>query len=321
MDTGADRHVAKLTPALWHAVRRWYLKQVSASDCATITEYNQTVEKVLAQPWQSWIETGTQALGIAKDAFPSPLQVGLFALDQSDLISVVVPVFNEEATILDVLQRLASVPAVAQIIVVDDASRDHTGERLAVVREQLSQEYWTERLPSGLQILTHAVNQGKGAALRTGFPHATQAWTGVQDADTEYDPNDLMRLLTLAKSQRANVVYGSRFLLSEVGTSPIWHRQGNRLITQLANWSFGLRLSDVETCYKLVETSRLKTVTGRLRENRFGIEIELTARLAQTPDVRFAECPITYDRRTYAEGKKIGMRDAFRAVWCMFKYR
>ncbi|MBL8890768.1 MAG: glycosyltransferase family 2 protein [Planctomycetaceae bacterium] len=321
MDTGADRHVLKLTPALWHAARRWYLRQVTSDECVTISEYNHAVQQVLAQPWPTWIEAGSAALGIARDTFPSPQQVGLFALETTDLVSVVVPVFNEESTILDVLQRLANVPAVAQIIVVDDASRDHTGERLAAVREQLTQEFWTKRLPGGLLILAHAVNQGKGAALRTGFPHATQAWTGVQDADTEYDPNDLMRLLTLAKSQGANVAYGSRFLLSEGGTSPLWHREGNRLITLLANWSFGLRLSDVETCYKLVESSRLKKVTGQLRENRFGIEIELTARLAQTPEVRFVECPITYDRRTYAEGKKIGMRDAFQAVWCMFKYR
>lgn len=321
LDTGADCHVLKLTPALWHAARRWYLTQVSASDCSIITEYNHAVEKVLTENWPSWIESGTQALGISRNAFPTPMQVGLFVLQKSDLISVVVPVFNEEATIFDILQRLANVPAVAQIIVVNDASCDRTGEHLAAVREQFSEEYWAQRLPGGLQILTHAVNQGKGAALRTGFPQATQAWTGVQDADTEYDPNDLMRLLTLAKSQAANVVYGSRFLLSGGGNSTIWHRQANCWITRLANWSFGLRLSDVETCYKLVETSRLSNVAGQLRENRFGIEIELTARLARTPQVRFAECPITYDGRTYAEGKKIGMRDGFRAIWCMFKYR
>ena len=313
--------MANLSPARWHAARSWYLQEVHAGGDLSITQYNQAIESLSSATVASWRERGAAETGIDAGHFPTPNEVGLFNLNPSLLISVVVPVFNEENTILSVLQRLASVPAVAQIVVVNDASRDQTGERLAALRHQLNDDFWTTRLPGGLQILTHAVNQGKGAALRTGFQHVTQAWTGVQDADTEYDPYDLMRLLSVAKNQQANVVYGSRFLMDEPGTSPVWHRQGNRFITQLANWSFGLRLSDVETCYKLIETTRLRQISDRLQENRFGIEIELTARLAKTPGVQFAECPITYDRRTYAEGKKIGVRDGFRALWCMARYR
>ncbi len=302
-------------------MRQWYLQQIRAGETATIAAYNQAVLAILAGDCREWRERGAECLGLTPDGFPTPGEVGLFELQPTDLISVVVPVFNEESTILDVLRRLASVPAVAQVVVVNDASRDHTGERLTKLLEEINDNFWTSRLPGGLQILTHAINQGKGAALRSGFGHVKQAWTGVQDADLEYDPNDLMRLLTVAKTQAANVVYGSRFVLEEPGSSPRWHRQGNQFITRLANLSFGLRLTDVETCYKLINTERLLPMVGQLQENRFGIEIELTARLARTAGVVFAECPITYDRRTYAEGKKIGLRDAFRALWCMIRYR
>ncbi len=316
-----DLPLSRLSPAQWHAARAWYLQQIEASDSLSIADYNNSIKSLSEVPFDSWRDRGASSTGIRRDVFPQPHQVGIFELTDSMLISVVVPVFNEEKTILSVLQRLASVPAVVQIVVVNDASRDQTGDCLTDLRGHLNDPFWAARLPGGLKILTHQTNQGKGAALRTGFQHVTQAWTGVQDADTEYDPNDLMRLLAVAQSQQANVVYGSRFLHNEPGTSPIWHRQGNRFITKLANWSFGLQLTDVETCYKLIETSRLRQIAGQLQENRFGIEIELTARLAKTTGVRFAECPITYDRRTYAEGKKIGLRDGFRALWCMARYR
>lgn len=310
-----------LAPAQWHAARAWYLQKIDAGDNLTLSDYNTAMKRLQSAPWESWREEGSRTIGLPFEDFPSPLQAGLFELTAAHLISVVVPVFNEEATIVSVLRRLAAVPAVAQIIVVNDASRDQTGECLADLKNQLHESFWTTQLSGGLQIYTHQINQGKGAALRTGFQYVTEAWTGVQDADSEYDPNDLMRLMAVAHSHPANIIYGSRFLLSEPGASPIWHRQGNQLITKLANLSFGLSLTDVETCYKLVETTRLKTIASQLRENRFGIEIELTARLAKTPGARFAECPITYDRRTYAEGKKIGVRDGFRALWCMARYR
>jgi hypothetical protein len=316
-----DRQQSTLTPAQWHAARQWYLQKIDGCEAVTTADYNSAIKRLESTSWENGRDIGAVACEIPVEHFPTPRQVGLFELTNAQLISVVVPVFNEEATIISVLRRLASVPAVAQIIVVNDASRDHTGECLADLKNSLHESFWTSRLAGGLQILTHQTNQGKGAALRSGFQQITQAWTGVQDADSEYDPNDLMRLLTEAYIQQANVIYGSRFLLNEPGSSPLWHRQGNRLITTLANLSFGLSLTDVETCYKLIETNRLQRIAPQLRENRFGIEIELTARLARSPGVYFAECPITYDRRTYAEGKKIGLRDGFRALWCMARYR
>jgi glycosyltransferase involved in cell wall biosynthesis len=251
--------------------------------------------------------------------FPSPLQVGLWSLETADLISVVVPVFNEELTIVSVLRELACVPAVGQIVVVNDASRDDTERRLQELSSQLQDDFWQPRLPAGMLLLAHATNQGKGAALQTGFRRAHLSWVGIQDADSEYNPQDLMRLLTVARCQQANVIYGSRFGLPSA-TSPLWHRAGNGAITALANACFRLQLTDVETCYKLVENQRLQAIVPTLKEGRFGIEIELTAKLARSPGVRFAECPIGYDRRTYAQGKKIGLRDAFRAVWCMGRY-
>jgi glycosyltransferase involved in cell wall biosynthesis len=283
--------------------------------------YNERVGQCLRAIEGDWRETIAAEVGCSAEDLPDPAAVGIFELTAADRISVVVPVFNEERTIVEVLDQLADVPAVTQIVVVNDASRDQTRERLSVWQRAISDSTWHERLPDGLVVLNHEVNQGKGAALRTGFAHVTQPWTGVQDADTEYDPADLMRLLSIARVHQVDVVYGSRFLLSETGNSPAWHRWGNRLITRLANLSFGTNFSDVETCYKLIKTTHLKAVSPNLRENRFGIEIELTARLSQLPGIEMTECPISYDRRTYAEGKKIGLRDAFRAVWCMARYR
>lgn len=310
-----------LSPQLWQRARRSYWRLAGLEPVGTWLEYNDRVRRCLSSIEAGWHESIAAELGCHPEELPEPAALGLFELTAADRISVVVPVFNEERTIVEVLDRLADVPAVTQIVVVNDASRDHTRDRLQAWYGELDASVWRDRLPDGLVVLNHTVNQGKGAALRTGFGHVTQPWTGVQDADTEYDPADLMRLLSVARAHEVDVVYGSRFLLPESGNSPSWHRLGNRLITQLANLSFATRFSDVETCYKLIKSSRLKAVAGDLRENRFGIEIELTARLSKLPGIQMAECPISYDRRTYAEGKKIGLKDAFRAVWCMARYR
>lgn len=247
--------------------------------------------------------------------------LGLFVIQRCDLISVVVPVFNEGVTIGDVLRRLADCPAVGQIIVVNDASSDATADRLAEVEASKDDPFWSTRLPEGLMIVTHPTNQGKGAALRTGFPLARLPWIGIQDADNEYNPQDLMRLLAATKQHSATVAYGSRYLLRNNHCSPWWHRWGNGLITACANGCNGLRLTDVETCYKLVDAKILQSIAPTLKENRFGIEIELTAKLARHPGAKFTEQAISYDKRSYAEGKKIGVRDGLRALWCMLRYR
>jgi len=245
-------------------------------------------------------------------------QYGLQPLTTEDLMSVVVPVFNEGDTIIGVLERLASCPAVSQIIVVDDASTDRTGENLRQL--QCDEPFWTRRLPGGLSIVSHTVNQGKGAALRTGFPLAKQPWIAIQDADNEYNPMDLMRLLSAANESQSTVVYGSRFLLCVNDSSPLWHRFGNQTITKISNVFNGLRLTDVETCYKLIKTSLIQSIGPSLKENRFGIEIELTAKLARSASAKFCEQPISYNKRTYAQGKKIGIKDGIRAIWCMVRY-
>lgn len=314
------RQSSELTPERWHRARHAFFQRAGLEPSGIWQDYNGQVRRCLAAIQPDWPASIAAELGCAVEQIPTPESLGLFELTSADRISVVVPVFNEERTIVDVLDQLASVPAVTQIVVVNDASRDQTRDRLVEWQQALPGP-WRERLPDGLLVLNHEVNQGKGAALRTGFARVTQPWTGVQDADTEYNPADLLRLLAVARMRSADVVYGSRFLLPETGNSPAWHRWGNRMITQLANVSFGTGFSDVETCYKLIRSSRLQAVSSGLQENRFGIEIELTGRLAKLPGIHMSECPISYDRRTYAEGKKIGLKDAFRAVWCMVRYR
>lgn len=310
-----------LSPELWHRARLAYFQRAGLEPSGIWQEYNAQVDQCLNAIEAGWHASIAAELGVAAEQCPTPESLGLFQLTPADRISVVVPVFNEERTIVDVLDQLASVPPVTQIVVVNDASRDQTRDRLVEWQSTVAESSWRDRLPDGLIVLNHEVNQGKGAALRTGFARVTQPWTGIQDADTEYNPADLLRLLTVARTHSADMVYGSRFCLPETWNSPAWHRWGNRLITQLANLSFGTGFSDVETCYKLIRSSRLHAVSADLRENRFGIEIELTGRLAKLPGIQMAECPISYDRRTYAEGKKIGLKDAFRAVWCMARYR
>jgi hypothetical protein len=322
-----------LSPRLWHEIRQFYWERLlddgpglglsphpTVADPGSVEHYNRIVSRIEAAPQDAWLALGAEHFQMPQADFPSPIQVGLWPLSAADLISVVVPVFNEQHTIISVLRDLACVPAVAQIIVVNDASRDDTAIRLQELAGQLDAEFWQRRLPRGMLLLSHTTNQGKGAALQTGFRRGELPWIGIQDADTEYNPQDLMRLLTVARCRQASVVYGSRFRLSSSASSPIWHRAGNSLITGLANACFRLRLTDVETCYKLIDNQRLQAIVPTLKEGRFGIEIELTAKLARSPGVCFAECPIAYDHRTYAEGKKIGLRDAFRAVWCMGRY-
>ncbi len=340
-----------LSPYHWHAARDYYFRCYEAAaqggqvpgvestdtppgdegsgarepfvPCVNWQQYNQFVDWVESQDWgetrsAEWSEVAGLDGAIKP---PLPHEVGLVRLDASDLVSMVVPVFNEERTVLSILKAVASVPVVSQVVVVNDASRDRTAERLTELEAAAQDPYWTTRLPGGLCLLSHPVNRGKGAALRTGFEQTNQPWIGVQDADEEYRPQDLMRLVATAKRTQATVVYGSRFLLQELASSPGWHRMGNAVITRLANMALGVGLTDVETCYKLIDGEILRGIAASLEEERFGIEIELTAKLAKSKRVSFAECPIDYDRRTYAEGKKIGIRDGFRALWCMLKYR
>lgn len=225
------------------------------------------------------------------------------------LLSVVIPVYNERATLVEVLRRVRAVPVDKEIILVDDCSTDGTRELLLGLDKE-----------PDLRIVFLPANAGKGAAIRTGFALAAADIVLVQDADLEYDPDNYLNLLRPIQENRADVVYGSRYL--EPGTARRFdvQRLGNRFLTALSNRFTGLGLTDMETCYKVFRREVLLAVTPRLRENRFGIEPEITARLAGG-GYRVLEVPITYRARTYREGKKIGWRDGLRAIWCILAYR
>lgn len=234
-------------------------------------------------------------------------RLGIVAPPADFLLSIVIPIFNETRTIESVVARVRRAEPEAEIILVDDGSKDGTREKLPALEA------------SGCRVILHERNQGKGAALMTGFAAATGDVVAIQDADEEYDPLEFRWLLQPIFRGEADVVLGSRFSSNDRLVTPWWHRMGNQLITTLFNLRTGLSFTDVETCYKVMRREALAPILPTLREKRFGIEIELLMKLVRQ-DVRFAERPIRYDKRTYAEGKKIGLKDAFRALWCMAKY-
>jgi glycosyltransferase involved in cell wall biosynthesis len=223
------------------------------------------------------------------------------------LLSVIVPAFNEAETIETVARRLRGIPLKLEIIAVDDASTDGT----AAVLDRLAQGGLVDR------VLHHSANRGKGAALRSGIAVATGDIIAVQDADLEYDPVDLPALITPIVKGRADAVYGSRFQGGPHRVLFFWHMVGNGIVTFLSNMFTNLNLTDVETCYKLVRADLLKRLP--LTSDRFGFEVEITARLAQSR-ARIWEMPVSYDGRTYAEGKKITWRDGVAAVFHILRF-
>lgn len=221
-------------------------------------------------------------------------------------LSVVVPCYNEHTTVEEVVQRVLASPWVAEVVLVDDGSTDGTREILATLDDPR------------LRVELHERNAGKGAALRTGFAEASAEYVIVQDADLEYDPAEYGTMLEPLETGRADVVYGSRFLSGRPHrVLYFWHSLGNRLLTLMSNMFTDLNLTDMETCYKAFRREVLATIT--VEENRFGIEPEITAKVARGR-WRIYEVGISYDGRTYAEGKKIGWRDGVRAVVCIVRY-
>jgi len=223
------------------------------------------------------------------------------------LLTVLVPAYNEEATVETALRRIRDVPLRLEIIVINDASTDGT--------RKIVDELLEKRLVD--QVIHHEKNRGKGAAIRSGIAAATGDVVVVQDADLEYDPQDLPALLLPIRSRQADAVYGSRFLGGPHRVLYFWHYIGNQVLTLLSNMFTNLNLTDLETCYKVVRTELLKRLP--LSSNRFGFEVEITARLAQAR-ARIWEIPISYSGRTYAEGKKITWRDGFAALFHILRY-
>jgi len=225
-------------------------------------------------------------------------------------LSIVIPCFNELATIDDIIDAVNAAPYPdKEIIIVDDCSTDGTRDKLEQIIE-----------PSGRvsRVLYHSTNQGKGAALRTGIAAATGDVVIIQDADMEYDPNEYPRLVEPIANNRADVVFGSRFLGGDAHrVLYFWHRVGNGFLTLLSNMFTNLNLTDMETCYKVFRREIIQSI--RIEENRFGFEPEITAKVAKL-HCRIYEVGISYYGRTYDEGKKIGWRDGVRAIYCIVKY-
>src|SRR5690606_18633627 len=231
-------------------------------------------------------------------------------------LSILIPAYNEENTIQVILEKVKEVELdhgiTKEIVIVNDASKDKTVERI--------EEYIAKNPEMDIRFFSQEVNQGKGAAINRAIQECSGDYLIVQDADLEYDPTEYNLLIKPIFMDNADVVYGSRF----VGHHPhrilfFWHSIGNKFLTSLSNMMTNLNLSDMETCYKLIRTSIAKEI--RITENRFGIEPEITAKLARIPKIRIYEVGISYYGRTYEEGKKIGWKDGFRAIYCIFKYK
>ena len=230
-------------------------------------------------------------------------------------LSIVIPAYNEGPTIHLILDRIAAVQLVnnihKELIIVNDCSKDNTEEAIL--------KYKADHPEMDIVYYKHEVNQGKGAALHTGISKATGEYTIIQDADLEYDPEEFNLLIKTVLRSDADVVYGSRFLGGNAHRILFfWHSIGNKMLTMLSNMFTNLNLTDMETCYKMFRTPIIQSI--KLKEKRFGFEPEVTAKVARVPNIRIYEVGISYYGRTYAEGKKIGWRDGFRALWCILKY-
>ena len=228
--------------------------------------------------------------------------------DLAPCLTAVMPVYNEAATVAEVIKVVLAQRPVQQLVIVDDCSSDGTWDQLQPLAQSESR----------IKLIRHEVNQGKGAALRTGISHATADIVIIQDADLEYDPGEYYRVLAPILAGKADVVFGSRFIGS--GAHRVlyyWHSVGNKFLTTLSNMATDLNLTDMETCYKTFRREVIQKI--KIEEDRFGFEPEITAKVARA-NVRIYEVAISYYGRTYAEGKKIGWRDGFRALWCIMKY-
>jgi glycosyltransferase involved in cell wall biosynthesis len=259
---------------------------------------------------QAWYDSLEQTLGSTVCR-----QLGLYVIPPSTLLSVVIPIYNEVATLQEIVERVKEVPIAKEIILVDDFSTD--GSRALI--EQLVDDS-TGDAGNIISAEFHTRNRGKGAAVRSGFEVATGDIVLIQDADLEYDPTEYPRLIKPIIDGQADVVYGSRF----IGDQPhrvlyFFHYLANRFLTMLSNLFTNLNLTDMETCYKVFRREVIEEIGPDLKQQRFGIEPEITARVAREK-FRVYEVAISYSGRTYGEGKKIGWKDGFSALWCIVRY-
>ena len=259
---------------------------------------------------QDWYDNLEQLLG------PTVCrQLGLYVIPPETHLSVVIPVYNEVATLEEIIKRVREVPISKEIILVDDCSVDGSRELLESLEQAEKDDDYTT-----FKVAFHKVNRGKGAAVRTGFALAEGNIVLIQDADLEYDPAEYPRLIKPIIDGQADVVYGSRFL----GDQPhrvlyFLHYVANRFLTTLSNLFTNLNLTDMETCYKVFRHEVIESILPLLQQDRFGIEPEMTARVARHR-FRVYEVAISYSGRTYGEGKKIGLKDGFAALWCIVRY-
>jgi glycosyltransferase involved in cell wall biosynthesis len=269
-------------------------------------EIAEMVEKVVADPNRR-IEVLHKLLGEA-----ACRSIGIFPIPPGFKLSVVIPVYNEERWLPELIRRVQAVEIPKELILVNDFSTDSTPAILA----QLEKQY------DNVRVFHQPRNMGKGAALREGFKHCTGDLVIVQDADWEYDPAEYPKLIQPIIEGRADVVIGSRFIGESHRVLYYWHSVGNRVLTTLSNWCTNLNLTDMETCYKVFKREVIQGIN--LKSNRFGFEPEVTAKIARKkPDGsrwRVYEVPISYSGRTYEEGKKIGMKDGFQALYCIIRY-
>ncbi|HET6425391.1 MAG TPA: glycosyltransferase family 2 protein, partial [Planctomycetaceae bacterium] len=273
---------------------------------------NPAPELIAAPYTQAWYEAHRRTLGEI-----TCREVGIYAIPEDLVLSVVIPVYNEERTLRSLVDRVRSVPIRKELVLVNDGSKD--GSR--TVMEQLAAEAAAN--PDPLNTIAchyHEKNQGKGAAVRTGFSKSTGHVVLIQDADLEYDPSEYPRLLRPIVEGKADVVFGSRFLGDhEHRVLYFWHYVANQGLTWISNCFTDLNLTDMETCYKVFSRNAIDSIWPTLKQNRFGIEPELTAKVARRR-LRVYEMSVSYNGRTYDQGKHIRPRDGINALWCILRY-
>ncbi len=263
------------------------------------------------RPWsQAWY--ARQAATLGESACRA---LGFYAIPDRLRLSVVIPVYNEEKTLRVLVDRVRAVPIRKEILLIDDCSKDRTRDVLKALEAEGGADDFNR-----IRVFFHDVNQGKGGALKTGFAQVQGDIVIIQDADLEYDPAEYPRLLQPIIADKADVVFGSRFLGDQAHrVLYYWHYLGNRFLTTLSNCFTNLNLTDMETCYKVFRRPVIDEITPLLVQKRFGFEPEITARVARRR-LRIYEISVSYSGRTYAEGKKIGWKDGFQALWCIVRY-